>query len=701
MAMAAAAAPVAAQRPDTARTDTARVVLPVITVGATRESQSLMAVSLAVTRLDSTALLGAKGLGLDAALSQVPGVLAQSRSGGTDVRIVIRGFGARGAGDRSNAGTSRGIRVLVDGVPETEPDGRTAFDNVDLAATQGIEVIRSNASALWGNAAGGVISISTLPEVRTLQWSADALRGGFGLSRYIARIAGPLGGGTIGATFVQTDYDGWRRHSGGSRSLVNLAARTVVGGATRLGVYMVASHNRFDVPGPLTQAQVDADPVQANATYFQRRERRDNRVGRLAVAIEHRPSAATELSGMVFASPKFLQRSERGTFRDFTRYHLGGSVLARHAFPVGGAVGAVLAGADEAYQDGAILFYALTAEGDRDDSLVTDKREGAENRGAFVQAELGWERVTLTAGARYDAITYYAEDHLRPALDARRTFARLTPKVGLTWRVGRGHALYANVGGGVEAPAGNETDPASTFGQDTITALNPLLEPIRSTTVEVGARRIVAGGGLVQVLSYDLALYTTGVANEIVPYRGGRFYFTAGRVRRSGAELGLTAHLAGGIQLQGAFTWSRNRYQRYLVDSVHYGVPGALADYSGNRVVGVPDVIASGGIKHAPPALAPVFARLSLQGASRYYADDANIVTVPGYAVLNLTFGLERPVGVGAGLGAQGFVTVDNLLDRRYIASAFLNPDVVGGVPVAFEPGLPRHLVVSIGISRR
>jgi phosphoglycolate phosphatase-like HAD superfamily hydrolase len=65
-------------------------------------------------------------------------VLAQSRYGTSDVRIVIRGYGARGAGDRSNAGTSRGVRVLVDGIPETEPDGRTAFDQIDLAAAEGV-----------------------------------------------------------------------------------------------------------------------------------------------------------------------------------------------------------------------------------------------------------------------------------------------------------------------------------------------------------------------------------------------------------------------------------------------------------------------------------------------------------------------------------------------------------------------------------
>jgi len=173
VALAPVAAPAAlAQQPDTT-TGEARWVLSPITVQAVRESRSLLEVPLAVTRLSAGDRFGTAGYGLDDALSLVPGVVAQSRYGGSDVRIVIRGFGARGAGDRSNAGTTRGIRVLLDGVPETEPDGRTSLDNVDLAAIASVEVIRSNASALWGNAAGGVVNLSTLDEAQPRLASAE------------------------------------------------------------------------------------------------------------------------------------------------------------------------------------------------------------------------------------------------------------------------------------------------------------------------------------------------------------------------------------------------------------------------------------------------------------------------------------------------------------------------------------------------
>ncbi len=242
----------ALQVPDT-------VVLPPITVTATRQMMSIFAIPLAVTQVKKDDLFGATGYGVDEALALVPGVVVQSRYGNQDVRIAIRGYGARGAGDRSNAGTTRGIRVLLDGFPETEPDGRTSFDGIDLAAAHAIEVVRSNASAVWGNAAGGIVSISTLPDAGEPRVTLEPMAGSFGLRRYTARGGLGLGGGGIlGASFVRSDADGWRAHSASRRSLLNVSMLAPVADRTRIGVYAVGSENIFRIPGPLTAAEVAA-----------------------------------------------------------------------------------------------------------------------------------------------------------------------------------------------------------------------------------------------------------------------------------------------------------------------------------------------------------------------------------------------------------------------------------------------------------
>ncbi|MBA4072921.1 MAG: hypothetical protein C0497_13940 [Gemmatimonas sp.] len=677
--------------------------LPTVTVTASRYARSLFETPLSVSRVIADQWRGGSGTGLDQALALVPGVLAQSRSGGSDIRLVIRGFGARGAGDRSNAGTSRGVRVLLDGIPETEPDGRTSFDGIDLAATTSIDVIRSNASAVYGNAAGGVVSVSTVPEFDRAYQRGEMAAGGFGLLRFALSGGIPFGDARVHWTATQSDFDGWRGNSGSTRSLLNAGLVSPLGDATRLGVALYVTHDQFFIPGPLTQAQVDADPSQANATYRARFERRDNRVGRLGFTLEHRLSASQDLNTMFFVQPKVLHRSERGTFRDFTRLHLGGSAvyLARSALSAT-VKGTFSAGVDMAGQDGSIQFYGLTAAGTRGTDLRDNKREGASNVGVFVSEDLALgEKFGISVGARYDDITYDYQSRINPRLNDVKSFTRVTPKLGLNYRVSLTQSLYASVGGGIEAPAGNETDPASTFGQDTVTALNPLLDAIRSTTYELGMRHLLARGeGLVRELSYDIAGYFTAVANEIVPYRGGRFYFTAGRVHRMGAELGVNARLAHGWHVTGALTTSRNTYEEYVVDSVHYGRPGKRADYAGNDVVGVPGLHFNGSLSWTPARARGMRVQLGVQKTGSYFADDANRITVPASTILSAGLHADRVIAMSGGIGVRGSLTVQNMTDRRYIASAFLNPDVVSNAPVAFEPGLPRQVILTFSLAR-
>lgn len=686
------------------RDSTAQALTP-FSVRATRSSTSPFAAPLAITHIDREAFAAKAGFGLQDAMAMVPGALVQSRYGTSDVRLVIRGFGARGAGDRSNAGTSRGVRVLLDGIPETEPDGRTAFDNIDLGIAESVDVIRSNASALWGNAAGGVVSVSTVPTAdrpfATVQWQS----GSFGLQRYLAQTGAPIGrGGVAYASFSNTTFGGWRANSDARRVTVTVGIAAPVSDHTTLRLHVTGANNLFHVPGPLSAEQFRANPQQANGTYASRDERRYNRMARIGTTVEHRFDARQSLTAMTYINPKYLQRSERGTFRDFTRYHGGGNVAYNRVDPLSKTLSNRLTiGLDQAYQDGAIQFYSLNSTNGRGTTLRDNKKEGAYNSGLFIENETSIrERLAITVGARGDAIAYDYRNYITPSLDASRTFSQLTPKVGIAWRRTPTHQFYANVGGGIEAPAGNETDPASTFGQDTVTALNPLLEPIRSTTYEVGSKHVLARDptAFVHSISYDLAGYFTQVVNEIVPYRGGRFYFTAGRAHRAGAELAVRAEVRGQLRLEHMLTVSRNTYARYVVDSVHYSRAGRFADYSGNRIVGIPDWFTNTAVTWAPSGAPRGFsAQAGVQSTGGYFADDANQVRIPASHIVTASVRTSRLLQIGDAQ-LHGFIAVENLTDRRWIGSAFLNPDVVNGTPLAFEPGMPRTVLVSLAVER-
>ncbi len=274
------AATLAAARPDT-------LVYPFqeVVVTGTRTPESALSLPAGVSVVHRGAFADTRGNSLSDALGGLPGVFVQSRGGSQDVRITIRGFGARGNGERSNVGNMRGIRVLTDGIPVTEPDGRTSLDLVDLGNTDRIEVVRSNASALYGNASGGIVNLRTdlgfdQPYVEYRQRA-----GAYGYHREQA-VAG-FGVGRARGVFSlsNTTFDGWRPHSSGTATQASLRLTVPLGEHDHLGVLLdaVSDLNRF--PGALTRAEADADPTQANASFVSRDERRRNRVGRLALTL--------------------------------------------------------------------------------------------------------------------------------------------------------------------------------------------------------------------------------------------------------------------------------------------------------------------------------------------------------------------------------------------------------------------------------
>ncbi len=682
--------------------DSLKFELEQITISATRYPEKILEVPYAVSILTETQISNTRGYGLDEALISIPGVLAQSRAGNQDIRLVIRGFGARGAGDRSNSGTSRGIKIMVDGFSETEPDGRTSFDLIDLQAAQMIEVIRSNSSALYGNAAGGVINVITDPGHIDSYFSIRSVAASFGFKQYSLGAGTAIGNGRIYGSFINNTFKGWRKHSSSSRSLINLGLISNLSEGTKLGMHLTASSSVFHIPGPLTKTQFDADPSQANSVYKERDERRFNRLGRLGFSLDHKINNSHSISSLIYINPKYLQRSERGTFRDFTRYHLGGNIIYHNTLPINQSfTNHLMIGMDEAYQDGSVLFYSLSPENQRGDVLDSDKREGANNFGLFIQDELIIDdKISFIAGLRYDDVTYYSEDFLAPEFGLqKKSFKKITPKAGITYMISPVQSIYANLGGGIEVPAGNETDPAGTFGEDSVFLLNPLLEPIKSATYEIGTKHLVyTGASFLQSFTYEAAFYFIDIRDDIIPYSGGRFYFTAGKTRRTGIELSSSFQFQHGLRLDGSFTFSENKYVDYVVDSVHYGSPGKSADYGDNKAAGIPDFFYFAGAAYIPEFFNWIYLNLNINGSGKYFADDANTIEVPAFSIINASVGLSKEIPLGAGFFVKGFFTINNIADKKYAASAFINPDFINGQAVYLEPGLPRSFVLSLTV---
>jgi iron complex outermembrane receptor protein len=414
-----------------APSDTSVVPIPGVVVTGTRVPESVLRIPAAVTLVERREFAAARNINLKDALGFVPGVFSQSRGGAQDLRITIRGFGARGSGDRSNTGGTRGIRILSDGLPLTEPDGRTSLDFADLGNADRVEVSRSNVSALYGNASGGVIQLRTDYSFDRPWFEVSERAGSFGYHREQGRFGFTVGRGRGSLTIQNSTFDGWREHSMSTQVLGQGRFHVPLDDQTQLGIVLDGVSNLNRYPGALTRAEMDSFPEMANPTFVARDERRRNRVARVGMTLDRQIEEKQNFSIAAFVEPKVLQRSERNVFRDFTRYHVGGSATwqIQGNLGSGGMHGTATIGVDDQYQDGAVLFYDLTADGGRGSTLMSNQREGSNSGGGFIQGELRWgEHWSVRAAVRYDNLKYISEDHMNPALDATEQFDQWTPK---------------------------------------------------------------------------------------------------------------------------------------------------------------------------------------------------------------------------------------------------------------------------------
>lgn len=688
-----------------ARLDSVRVyqVADTVLVSGERMPADPRRTPAAMTLLTGSELASTRGVGLDESLVMVPGVLALSRSGGTDVRITARGFGARGAGERSNAGTTRGIRVLLDGTPLTEPDGRTSLDLADPAVLERVTVLRSNGSVLFGSASGGVIDLGTPSDFRRPFSEVRTAGGAFGLRRW-ALSQGLVNGATrvfLGGS--ASTFDGWREHSESKRTILRGSLFLDPSSRTHMAVRVAGAHNYSRIPGALTSEQAaDRDSAErANPDFVKRNERRDNRIVRVSASMRqrYRPARILEIAG--FVEPKTLHRSERSRYRDFQRIHEGGSVLHTWNFAPSPRVGLRWsAGSDGAWQDGTTVFYSLGPGGTRGASTVADKREAISTLGLFSELEgrIG-PRWTLTAGLRHDAIRYVYDDHVDPQLNARKTLRELTPRAAVGYQLHPRHVAWAAVTSGLESPAFNEVDPPPEV--TTPTGLNPILKPARSLTFEGGVKGRISGAGdngagpapgatdvegpttgVIRSWTYDLAVYRLEVRHDIIPWDGGAYYFMDGTSRRMGVEVGTDVRALGGLGLRISGALSRNKHLRYEND---------LGNFDDKWSAGIPGRSLNAILRWEPRG--GFYLEASARHVGPYYADDANTARVRGWTVLDGSAGFRVRAGRGQ---ADVTFSARNLGDVLYNESVWVN----GAAGRFYEPGLPRNIVVAVTLRR-
>ena len=645
---------------------------------ATRLERELYNTPYAVTHIDREAInLGQQRLRLDESLRMVPGALTQNRDNfAQGQRIAIRGAGAR-----APFGV-RGIAVIVDGVPYTLPDGQSQIDAIDLDAAQSIEVIRGPSSVLYGNAAGGVIRVTTV-DGRTMQGAMG--RVGAGSDGYVkanivaADAHGPWSYGISGSA---TAIEGYRAQSEAQKYLMNVRLTRSLGDGKVVGALVnLLANPRAEDPGGLKLEEAEADRAQAapGALATDSGQSVSNQIASLYYEDAHAGPGALRVQGF-YTHRDFEQQLPYigDSLLGYARHHVGGQAEYRHVLSWDWLRLRYIAGLDVAHQRDdrtrrAIDDQAIAQE------LTVEEVQQATSVGGFWQGDIEpIDHVIVSVGGRYDRIALEVEDDLLSDGDdgGARVFDVWSATGGVSYRYARSHQVYASTATSYETPTFAEfADPSGQGG------LNPEIEPSRSWNREVGARGHVGWG-----LTYDASLFSVIGYDELVPYeQAGRvFYENAGRTRREGVEAMLGwAHAPSGVHVDSAWTIARYQYTDFVQgDQV----------FDGNDLPGLPNQVVTARLGWRSAARR--FAVVEGQYVGDQEADSANEVTIDGYALLNARAGWGWP------LDEQGrlfhvYGGVRNLMGTDYAGNVRLNASFGRYI----EPAPGRTGYVEAGVS--
>lgn len=681
------AAPAGAQR------DTAIITLDPVVVTVTRGSARTILGSpfaISVIRPDS-ARPGQRHAAVDELLAVIPGVTTVSRNNPSqDPRLSIRGFGAR------SAFGVRGIRVMRDGIPITLPDGQTPLDYVSLESVGQIEVLRGAASALYGNASGGVVDLrSREPSTAGLDLEARQWLGADAMSRSVLSFSGSPGRVNYLGDVVYARSDGSRIHSA-QRATTGFARAAFHGGGFEFALTGMGLKNPLaENPGALTIDEMRDDPEMADALSVRRDARK--RVSQLQIgASAVRATSHSELTFSAFGGVRSLDNPLTFAVVEVGRHTWGGSASFRARRDLLGLQNSFSAGVDVQTQNDLRKNFAVCADTvpvtiptstcpvpGADRGLVTlAQRELVSSVGSYIANDIQVsDRVTIAAALRADRVRFEVRDRIvsadNPDDSGVRTLGAVSPVVGVVARISPAHSLYSNFSTAFETPTATELGNHA----DGTAGINPDLDPQHSYTIEGGAK-----GWAGTLLRYDVAFFDTRVRDELVPFEipasnGRRYFRNAGRTRRQGAEVGGEMTVSS-LSLLFAYSYSHFRFTTYE--------SGGL-NFDGNDIPGIPRHRLQSALR---VRLRESFALLENEVSGRAFVDDANTARASGYAVTNLRIGSEVAASrarVSVVLGVQ------NLFDRVYASSLAVN----AARGKYYEPASRRSLFAGVSIGKK
>lgn len=634
--------------------------------------EPVSSLSRSVGVIDEKDLEITRTVGFDESLNEIPGVDAESQNDTEEVRFAIRG-----RSERTTFGV-RGIKLLVDGIPETDASGETTdLVGIDLGDVDRIEVVKGPMSARYGLGSSGVVQAFTRRGGSEPNFDFRSVTGSFGLNKEEAS----LGGGFRNRFFYF--LDGSHLGESGYRQNSHVALNHFTGrvdyeltSRTEISFFGKVGDLESQLPGNLNRQQWLANPFQASPAFLAYHAQSNITRYQGAVQITHSLTAAQSLTGMFYGRSLEYELPEPGIFITGVRHEEGGSAKYSNSSSLRDLGNVFEVGGDyqfqhETRQDFNNLF------GTRGSIMQRNEVRHVGNQSYFVFDRMRIHpKLEFIGGANYEHLRFTIDNHLvNPVISAGPLFQRANYQVGLAYHIASWISSYANVATGFEPPTMTEfgRSPTGTAG------LNLSLKPERTLSYEGGLLTRLRGKAYL-----NLAIFRLRVDNEIVPTGIGYpqvSYENAGRTIHNGLEAGLNIDSFHGFELKSAFTYSDFYYETYA---------NAIANFSGNRLPAIPRVRFYGQARYTHRH--GLYGGLENQYVSKMFVNDANTALNNQYDLTSLYAGYHK----GLEAVELSFVfRVDNLTNRSYAGYVVVN-DQFGAY---YYPGAPRNYTGILGLT--
>ena len=585
--------------------------------------------------------------------------ITNSENQAQDNRMSIRGFGAR------SAFGIRGIKIVLDDIPLTTPDGQSQVDNIPFDLIQNIEILKSLSSTRHGNASGGVVYVNTFSELSTDQ--GVFLKLSFGTHGYKTKEATYSKKRDKSSTILrisQAESNGYRDHSSyKNKSFFFKHTIDLEKVKLKINSLYFDSPYAFD-PGGLTIESVNENSTQArdrNVLFDAQESVKQLQAG---LALDWKTAAGTVKSSLYYSNRDFigLLPFTNGGYVELNRDFAGLELSLNSRFNefewMFGASAQSQADDRKRFQNN---------EGVKGE-MAMDQLESFDSYGMFALGSLNKPKYSLQAGVRFDVHQISMDDNFgldQQYVDYSSRLSAYSPNIGYIYNLNKNDELYANYGSSYETPSLSELS-ANPDGS----GFNNQLSPMVSNGFDIGYRKST------RRFSYSLTAFHIDTKDEIVRYElegfeGMNFYKNLGLSKRYGIEFEGNHRLGKHHIVKASYTQAKYEFENQGVKGELAGIPKSNLEFEW--------LYNKNGFNF----------KLDFKQVSSMFADNNNEVKVPSYALANIAVKNNFNIkGFSLNLGLQ----IRNLFDEKYYDN--IRTNAFGNR--FYEPASLRQFIFSI-----